>query len=279
MNALAQAEHYGDRQGNGSPHQFLACSLVGAHGVFQDNNLGHPTSFFLKGNVAKIEDAIESEPIMTDTVILLHGIKKTSACMSKFARHLEGIGYKVRNLDYPSTRLPIERIAERIELEIEDAAESTPNGKVHLIGHSMGGLVIRAVLKNYRPSNLGRVIMIGTPNNGSQVADLLKTVPLYQRLYGPAGQQLITDQSGFLDIFGPVDFDLGIIAGNRTIDPVSSLLIGYRNPNDGKVTVESTKLEGAADHIVVAANHTFFPSSKVMWQQAEAFLSNGLFVR
>jgi ABC-type taurine transport system ATPase subunit len=76
-----------------------------------------------------------------------------------------------------------------------------------------------------------------------------------------------------------VDFDLGIIAGNRTIDPISSLVIGYRRPNDGKVTVENTKLEGAADHIVVATNHTFFPSSRVMWQQAEAFLCNGLFAR
>jgi pimeloyl-ACP methyl ester carboxylesterase len=216
---------------------------------------------------------------MTNTVVLLHGIKKTSACMSKFARHLEGLGYRVRNLDYPSTRLPIEKIAERIELEIEDASESTADGKVHLIGHSMGGLVIRAVLKNYRPHNLGRVIMIGTPNKGSQVADFLKAVPLYQKLYGPAGQQLITDQSGFAEIFGPVDFDLGIIAGNRTIDPISSLVIGYRRPNDGKVTVENTKLEGAADHIVVATNHTFFPSSRVMWQQAEAFLCNGLFAR
>jgi pimeloyl-ACP methyl ester carboxylesterase len=215
---------------------------------------------------------------MTDTVVLLHGIKKTSACMSKFARHLEGLGYRVRNLDYPSTRLPIEKIAERIELEIEDAAEST-DGKVHLIGHSMGGLIIRAVLKNYRPSNLGRVIMIGTPNKGSPVADFLQSVPLYKKLYGPAGQQLITDQSGFADIFGPVDFDLGIIAGNRTVDPISSFIIGYSRPNDGKVAVENTKLEGAADHIVVATNHTFFPTSKVMWRQAEVFLDNGVFAR
>jgi pimeloyl-ACP methyl ester carboxylesterase len=198
--------------------------------------------------------------------------------MRKFARHLEGLGYKVRNLDYPSTRLPIEKIAERIELEIEDAAEST-DGNVHLIGHSMGGLIIRAVLKNYRPSNLGRVIMIGTPNKGSQVADFLQSVPLYKKLYGPAGQQLITDQSGFADIFGPVDFDLGIIAGNRTVDPISSFIIGYSRPNDGKVAVENTKLEGAADHIVVATNHTFFPTSKVMWRQAEVFLDNGVFAR
>jgi hypothetical protein len=142
-----------------------------------------------------------------------------------------------------------------------------------------GGLVIRAMLKNYRPSNLGRVVMVGTPNNGSQVADFLKKVPLYKTAFGPAGQQLVTDQSSFAHIFSPVDFELGIIAGTRTIDPVSSLIIGSHISNDGKVTVESTRLDGAADHIAIAANHTFIPSNKVMWAQALSFLRHGRFHR
>ncbi|WP_405049735.1 esterase/lipase family protein [Rhizobium sp. 1399] len=79
-----------------------------------------------------------------------------------------------RNVDYPSTRYPIERLAQIVAEEVGDAAESNREGRLHLIGHSMGGLVIRAMLKDYRPSNLGRVVMIGTPNNGSQVADFLK---------------------------------------------------------------------------------------------------------
>lgn len=216
---------------------------------------------------------------MTDTVVLLHGIRRTSASMRKFEKYLQTEGYITRNVNYPSTRYPIERLAEILTAEVEDAAESNGEGRIHLVGHSMGGLVIRAMLKNYRPSNLGRVVMIGTPNNGSQVADFLKKVPLYKAAYGPAGQQLVTDQSTFADIFGPVDFELGIIAGTRTIDPVSSLIIGYQVTNDGKVTVESTRLVGAADHIAIAANHTFIPSNKVMWAQALSFLRDGKFLR
>jgi len=199
--------------------------------------------------------------------------------MRKFENYLQTQGYITRNVDYPSSRYPIERLAEIIAEEVEDASESNAEGRLHLAGHSMGGLVIRAMLKNYRPSNLGRVVMIGTPNNGSQVADFLKKVPLYKSAYGPAGQQLVTDQSTFAHIFGPVDFELGIIAGTRTIDPVSSLIIGHRNANDGKVTVESTRLIGTADHIAIVANHTFIPSSKIMWAQALSFLRDGKFHR
>lgn len=216
---------------------------------------------------------------MTDTVVLLHGIRRTSASMRKFEKYLQAQGYMTRNIDYPSTRYPIERLAEIVAEEVEDAAESNGEGRLHLVGHSMGGLVIRAMLKNYRPSNLGRVVMIGTPNNGSQVADFLKKVPLYKAAFGPAGQQLVTDQSTFAHIFSPVDFELGIIAGTRTIDPVSSWIIGYQITNDGKVTVESTRLAGAADHIAIAANHTFLPSNKVMWAQALSFLRDGTFHR
>ncbi len=216
---------------------------------------------------------------MTDTVVLLHGIRRTSASMRKFEKYLQAQGYMTRNIDYPSTRYPIERMAEIVAEEVEDAAESDGEGRLHLVGHSMGGLVIRAMLKNYRPSNLGRVVMIGTPNNGSQVADFLKKVPLYKAAFGPAGQQLVTDQSTFAHIFSPVDFELGIIAGTRTIDPVSSWIIGYQITNDGKVTVESTRLAGAADHIAIAANHTFLPSNKVMWAQALSFLRDGKFHR
>jgi len=141
----------------------------------------------------------------------------------------------------------------------------------------MGGLLIRAFLRNHRPPKLGRVVMVGTPNNGSQIADFLKTWPLYRKFYGPAGQQLITDQTAMTKLFGTVDYELGIIAGNRTIDPVSSLIIGLRIPNDGKVSVESTRLDGAAAHIVIPANHTFLPVNKIMWRQALSFLQDGRF--
>ncbi len=81
-----------------------------------------------------------------------------------------------------------------------------------------------------------------------------------------------------IGLFGAVDYELGIIAGNRTIDPVSSLIVGLGVPNDGKVSVDSTRLDGATAHIVLPANHTFFPVNKVMWRQALSFLKDGRFL-
>jgi len=215
---------------------------------------------------------------MNDTVILFHGIARTKKSMEKLASFLSGHGYRVVNVGYPSTRFSISDLIDIVRPEIDAAVKAAGEARVHFVGYSMGGLVIRALLKSYRPPNLGRVVMFGTPNNGSQVADFIKDWPLYRKLYGPAGQQLITDQTAIADLFGTVDYELGIIAGNRTIDPVSSLIIGFRNPNDGKVSVESTRLDGAAAHIVIPTNHTFFPLSKVMWNQTLSFLKDGRFV-
>ncbi|MBB4234986.1 pimeloyl-ACP methyl ester carboxylesterase [Rhizobium esperanzae] len=197
--------------------------------------------------------------------------------MQKLANFLSGNGYRVVNVGYPSTRFSIGDLVGIVRPEIDGAVKAAGEGRVHFVGYSMGGLIIRAFLRNDRPANLGRVIMVGTPNNGSQVADFLKDWPLYRTFYGPAGQQLITDQTAMTELFGTVDYELGIIAGNRTIDPVSSLIIGRRVPNDGKVSVESTRLDGAAAHIVIPANHTFLPVNRTMWSQALSFLKDGRF--
>ncbi|MBY3119327.1 esterase/lipase family protein [Rhizobium laguerreae] len=214
---------------------------------------------------------------MNDTVLLFHGIARTKKSMVKLAGFLSGRGYRVVNVGYPSTKFSISDLVDIIRPEIDGAAKEAGDGRVHFVGYSMGGLIVRAFLRNYRPANLGRVVMVGTPNNGSQIADFLKNWPLYRKVYGPAGQQLITDQTAMTELFGIVDYELGIIAGNRTIDPVSSLIIGLRIPNDGKVSVESTRLDGAAAHIVIPANHTFLPVNKTMWSQTLSFLKDGRF--
>ena len=97
----------------------------------------------------------------------------------------------------------------------------------------------------------------------------------YKKIYGPAGQQLTTDQSAVKHLFGEVNYELGIIAGNSTIDPIGSLIIP--GVDDGKVAVERTKLEGMKDHIIVSASHSFFPSNKEVQKQTLHFLKNGNF--
>lgn len=211
---------------------------------------------------------------MADGVVILHGIFRTHRSMKGLAKFLEAQGYQVLNLGYPSTRHPIETLCEIVHPRIAEFATSL-SGNVHFVGYSMGGLIIRAYLHHHHPQNLGRVVMIGPPNHGSEVADFLRHWKLYRWAYGPAGQQLITDQRAFVHLFGAVNYELGIIAGDRPIDPISSRIIG--KPNDGKVSIESTKLEGMKDHITVQRSHTFFPSHRAMWKLVHDFLSGGNF--
>lgn len=219
--------------------------------------------------------AEKSRPVANrDGVVLLHGIARTSASMQRMERFLQANGYRTLNVDYPSRKHTIEDIVEAIHPQLQEF-NKTFSGTLHFVGYSMGGLVIRAYLHKYRPDNLGRVVMIGTPNKGSEVADFIRNIWLYRTFYGLAGQQLLTDQQTFSHVFGKVDYELGIIAGTSKLDPICSWII--KLPSDGKVSLESTKLEGMTDHIVIPAAHTFMPINKQIWHSALRFLQQGNF--
>ena len=206
-------------------------------------------------------------------IVLLHGIFRTRLSMAGLAKFLQRHGYQTLNLDYPSTRHPLEQLAKHIHKDIASFASQCST--VHFIGYSMGGLVIRAYLHQFRPENLGRVVMLGTPNQGSRIADVVRNWWWYRKFYGPAGQQLITLQENFKSILGTVDYELGCIAGSRSLDPLGSLILG--EPGDGKVSIESTKLKGMKDHCVIPIDHTFFPSSRKVWKETLHFLKKGCF--
>ena len=166
---------------------------------------------------------------------------------------LEGAGFATLNLDYASRRKALEALAEDIHPAIELFADGL-TGSIHFVCHSMGGLLARVYLARYRPKRLGRVVMLGTPNSGSEIADRLKNFGAYRAFFGPAGQQLGTQRSAVDHaMLPPVDYPVGIIAGNRSIDPVAGTMLP--KPHDGRVSVANTKLDGMADHVVVAASH------------------------
>ncbi len=208
-----------------------------------------------------------------DYVVILHGIARSNKHMQKLAAYLQKDGFDVINLSYPSTTYKIEDLTEIINKEISQ--KSPENKPIHFIGYSMGGLMVRALIHKYNYKNLGKVVQLAPPNHGSEVADFVRNFWPYKKIFGPAGQQLITDQSAVKHLFGEVNYELGIIAGNSSIDPISSAIIAQEN--DGKVAVERTKLEGMKDHIVVSASHTFFPSNKEVQNQTLYFLKNGNF--
>jgi pimeloyl-ACP methyl ester carboxylesterase len=212
-----------------------------------------------------------------DGVILLHGISRTSRSFRKMQATIEASGFATLNLGYASRRKALERLTEDIHPAIERFA-ATFEGSIHFVGHSMGGLLARAYLARYRPKRLGRVVMLGAPNGGSEIADRLKSFLPYRAWFGPAAQQLGTQRDAALNaILPPIDYPVGIIAGNRSIYPISSAFLP--KPNDGRVSVENTKLDGMADHIVVAASHPWLMRNSLAIQQTIAFLREGKFLR
>jgi len=215
----------------------------------------------------------ESSAQGADCVILLHGLARTSASMEKAAVAFEEAGYEVVNVDYPSRKFSIEVLA---PLAIEKGLVKCPsNSVIHFVTHSLGGILVRYYLEQKEISNLGRVLMLAPPNKGSEVVDGLRRFPGYEVINGPAGLQLGTSEDSIPLTLGAVDYEVGVIAGTRTFNPLLSQYLS--NPDDGKVSVENTKVEGMTDFIVVPSSHPFIMKSSVVIDQAILFIKTGRF--
>ncbi len=211
-------------------------------------------------------------------VVLLHGILRSPRQMRRLERRLEAEGYTVHNLGYPSTKLGLSALVEHVHAALSAPAVAgaiAAAPAIHFIGYSLGGLVTRAYLTRHRPDRLGRVVLLATPNHGSEVADALRRLPPYRWIAGPVGQELGTDQAAVANLFGPVDYPCGVLAGDVSLDPIGNFVLP--RPHDGKVSVASTRLSGMADHRVVHAGHTFFPVHDRVIEATVRFLREGRF--
>ena len=195
--------------------------------------------------------------------------------MRKMAAALGSAGYVVHNLDYPSRSASIAVLSERA---VGEAVALCADAKVlHFVTHSLGGILVRYYLSRHTVANLGRVVMLGPPNRGSEVVDILGGWRLFRLINGPAGGELGTGAESTPNRLGPAAFEVGVIAGNWSIERINSRMIS--GPSDGKVGVESTKLEGMADHVVLPTSHTFMMKNPRVIRQTLAFLRDGLFER
>ncbi len=209
-----------------------------------------------------------------ETVVLLHGLSRTERSMRRLGVALSRGGYDVINLRYPAGRRPIEELSSDLDARLA-AMRRTPYRRVHFVTHSFGGILLRYYLKERPLPSLGRVVMLSPPNGGSELADRLRGIPLIGKAAGPNRPRLGTDPAGLPARLGPVDFDLGVITGDRSVNPLFSLLIP--GPDDGFVAVERAKIRGMTDFLVVPRTHAFIMRSKRVIEQTLKFLRDGSF--
>lgn len=211
-----------------------------------------------------------------ECVVLLHGLNRSWRAMRPMAAALHEAGFATANVDYPSQGGSIEDIAPLAVATGLDNCRSIGATKIHFVTHSLGGILLRYQNEHAPIPDLGRVVMLGPPNQGSEIIDRTRDWPGFEMMAGDAGAQLGTNDESVPSQLGPVEFELGVIAGTRTINVFASSMLP--DPDDGKVSVASTRVDGMDDFLVVGNSHRYITRSDVVFRNTESFLRSGAFL-
>jgi pimeloyl-ACP methyl ester carboxylesterase len=218
-----------------------------------------------------------------EAVVLLHGLGRSDRSMRPLARRLAAAGFRVENIGYPSLTESPEALVAQLRARIRECCADAP--RVHFVTHSLGGILLRAILAGTPPTEaghdalpgivVGRVVMLAPPNQGSELVDALRQLDLFEWMLGPTAPRLGTGDDSLPKSLPPPTYEVGVIAGNVGINPLGAALL--EGANDGTVSVESTRLPGMTDFLVVPHSHPFIMQSETVADQVLEFLRQGHF--
>lgn len=218
----------------------------------------------------------KADPVPTsadqEAVVLVHGLGRTERSMAVLAQRLRWAGYDVTAFGYDSRLAPVARQAEALAETVARCCREA--GRVHFVGHSLGGIVIRTFLAASPPESLGRVVLLVPPSRGSELADWLRDVPVVSEALGPAGRALGTGEADVPAALPPPAYEMGIVAGDRSVNPIGSAFI--EGPDDGIVALDRTRVEGVP-MIVLPRSHAFIMNSRHAARAVVQFLRTGAF--
>ena len=187
-------------------------------------------------------------------------------------QRLEWAGYRVTIAEYDSRTAPFAEQLETVHDIVQECCASA--SRVHFVGHSLGALVIRGHLAEHRPDSLGRVVLLAPPNQGSLFVDWLEELDLASDVLGPVGSALGTDTTDIPATLPHPDYEVGIIAGNRSTQPIGPPAIP--GPDDGIVSVEQARI-GDVPMLVLPRSHAFIANSRHTANAVIRFLRTGRF--
>ncbi len=210
-----------------------------------------------------------------EIVLLLHGLARTSRSMKRMQQALADAGYVVHAPQYPTRESAVQQLADEHLAPLLAQCQAAKPARIHFVAHSLGNIVLRQYFASHSLENAGRIVMLAPPNQGSEVVDKLGRFSLFRRINGPAGLQLGTDGNSLPNRLPTPPVEIGVIAGTRSINWILSAMIP--GVNDGKVSVERTKLAGMKDFAAVKTAHPFIMRNPKVIELTLSFLRHGSF--
>ncbi len=207
--------------------------------------------------------------------VLIHGLARLAGSMSKLSQALNKAGWHTANVDYPSRKHTVEALASGVVFTGVSACRAMGATRIDAVTHSLGGILMRQFLKDQSIDGFARLVMLGPPNHGSEVVDALRDVPGFVAFNGPAGLELGTGDDSVPNMLGPIEVDTAIIAGTASINLLLSNFLP--NPDDGKVSVASARLQGMCAMMSIHVSHPFLIKNDASIEQVIAYLSDGKF--